>query len=372
MHESDTVYDVIIVGGGLAGLSLAILLRKQELSVLVLEKKQYPAHKVCGEYISNESKAFLERIGIPISEMNLPQINSVVLTHDNRSVRSEMPLGGFGISRFTLDHFLLQQAESLGVKVLQGTTCTGYEKVEHHYHVRTLNTHYGAKQLVAGFGKYSFGEFYKSNKLKQNWIGVKYHFKTTGDPATIALHTFRWGYAGFSKIEGDQYCFCYLTQSRLLKKYNQSIEKLEQQVLCQNPQIKAILDSNRHANVKPLVISNISFHVKKPVHDHVFYIGDSAGTIAPLTGNGMSNAMRSAHLLAPILVSLVREECNQLQAEARYRKAWYAHFSTRITKGRWLQFFFCQPILTPWLLQLLVIFPKLKSILIKQSHGEPF
>ena len=53
-------FDAIIIGGGLAGLSLAIQLAQLKRSVLLLEKNKYPFHRVCGEYISMESWDFLE------------------------------------------------------------------------------------------------------------------------------------------------------------------------------------------------------------------------------------------------------------------------------------------------------------------------
>lgn len=51
-------WDLIIIGGGLAGLSSAILSSRQGLKVLVIEKGSYPRHKVCGEFISMESYGF--------------------------------------------------------------------------------------------------------------------------------------------------------------------------------------------------------------------------------------------------------------------------------------------------------------------------
>ena len=62
-------FDVIIVGGGLAGLTSAIHLSKQNKQVLLVEKNEYPKHKVCGEYISNEVLPYLNSLGIhPIND----------------------------------------------------------------------------------------------------------------------------------------------------------------------------------------------------------------------------------------------------------------------------------------------------------------
>ena len=62
-------YDCGIIGAGLAGLSTAILLSRLGYKVLVLEQKQFPMHKVCGEYVSMESYDFLENLGLPLSKI---------------------------------------------------------------------------------------------------------------------------------------------------------------------------------------------------------------------------------------------------------------------------------------------------------------
>ena len=56
--------DVAIVGGGLAGCSAAIQLAAAGHKVLLLEKKTYPVHKLCGEFLSPEVKGALQRLGV--------------------------------------------------------------------------------------------------------------------------------------------------------------------------------------------------------------------------------------------------------------------------------------------------------------------
>ena len=57
-------HQVIIIGGGLAGLVNAIHLGKKGINVLLIEKNEYPKHKVCGEYISKEVLPYLSYLGI--------------------------------------------------------------------------------------------------------------------------------------------------------------------------------------------------------------------------------------------------------------------------------------------------------------------
>jgi flavin-dependent dehydrogenase len=57
-------YQVSVIGGGLAGLTLAIQLVDAGYSCVLFEKNSYPFHKVCGEYISMESWSFFGKIGV--------------------------------------------------------------------------------------------------------------------------------------------------------------------------------------------------------------------------------------------------------------------------------------------------------------------
>jgi len=93
-------YDVAIAGGGLAGLALSIQCAQAGYRTVLFEKEKYPFHKVCGEYISFESWNFLEELGVPLSQMNLPVIRRVLVTAPNgKKLVKSLPLGGFGISR---------------------------------------------------------------------------------------------------------------------------------------------------------------------------------------------------------------------------------------------------------------------------------
>jgi hypothetical protein len=100
-------YDVAITGGGLAGLALSIQLAKAGYRVAVYEKETYPFHKVCGEYISLESWNFLEELGLPLSDWNLPAISRLLVSAPNGNhIEHDLPQGGFGISRFKIDEAL--------------------------------------------------------------------------------------------------------------------------------------------------------------------------------------------------------------------------------------------------------------------------
>ena len=66
-----------VTGGGLSGLAFAIQCAKAGYRVAVFEKETYPFHKVCGEYISNESWNFLQELAWAIKFQTSPQKTSL-------------------------------------------------------------------------------------------------------------------------------------------------------------------------------------------------------------------------------------------------------------------------------------------------------
>src|SRR3954453_841164 len=119
MNNVEGIYDVAIIGGGLAGLTLSIQCADSGYNTILFEKETYPFHKVCGEYISLESYSFLEHLGVTLKEFDLPIIKKLQLTDvAGKLYEFDLDLGGFGISRYKLDNALYEIAKRKGVYVL--------------------------------------------------------------------------------------------------------------------------------------------------------------------------------------------------------------------------------------------------------------
>lgn len=366
-------YQLIIIGGGLAGLSLAIQLAADDINVLLIEKGNYPRHKVCGEYISMESWDFVERMGIPLSSMNLPKISSLKISAETGlELKSNLDLGGFGISRYLLEELLYKRAVELGVQVLTNTKYVSYEKKGEDFLVETTAGTFKSNVLCGAFGKYAPQKFYKKNEERHNWVGVKYHIQHDHPNDEIVLHNFEGGYCGMSKIEEGKSCLCYIVRQEMLSAAGNNIAQLEKNVLRRNPHLQKIFTGAKFLYDKPQVISNVTFDVKEPTHKGVFYLGDSAGTIAPLSGNGMSNAFRSAYLLNKSLSSYFADEISMSQTLLSYRKDWSEAFSSRIKTGRLMQHFFCKKNLNLASIRILKYAKPIHKFIIRKTHGEPF
>ena len=373
-------YDVTVIGGGLAGLALTIQLANKSYSVALLEKEQYPFHKVCGEYISLESWGFIESLGLPLSDMYLPIIKKLIVSSPNGNMlQHDLPLGGFGISRYVLDYELKKIAVAKGVHVYEHCKADDIIFINDQFEVQTSEGKFTSKICCGSFGKRTNLDIkwkrsfitHKNNKLN-NYIGVKYHIKTNFPADTIALHNFKDGYCGMSKIEGDKYCLCYLTNAANLKASNNSIAEMEKNILHKNPHLKNIFSESEILYDAPVTISQISFSKKTQVENHVLLLGDAAGMITPLCGNGMSMALHSSKIAAGFIHQFLQNKMNRATMEAQYIIAWKNQFQKRLGAGRLIQRFFGKEWATNIFISTMKKIPSFTNMLIKQTHGEPF
>jgi flavin-dependent dehydrogenase len=370
----DKVYDCAIIGGGLAGLCLSIQLAQKGFEVVLIEKNSYPFHKVCGEYISLESWNFLTQLGIPLAEKGLPIIKKLKVTAENGfEINAPLDLGGFGISRFTLDEKLAHRAKQAGVVVLENTIAKDVSLENEIYTISTNSLQFKSKLAFGSFGKINPSFITTENATKKGeYIGVKYHIKTNFPNDLIALHNFKDGYCGISKIDKETYCLCYLTTVKNLKANNNSIPEMEKNVLMKNPHLKKIFTESAFLFEKPLAISQISFRKKKTYSNNLILLGDAAGAIAPLCGNGMSMAMRASHFLSQYVTQFLEGKISKQELLNSYEKQWNANFSLRINTGFYLQKLLGKNFLTFLSLKFLNTFPRLLNRLISLTHGKSF
>lgn len=380
MSNSQPQYDIAIIGGGLAGLTLAIQSADAGFSVVLFEKENYPFHKVCGEYISMESYDFLLRCGVPLREWTLPMISKLEVSDAGGKLYDfKLPLGGFGVSRYLLDNTLYKLALSKGVTIHTRCKVNDVLPAKDDFSVITGSGHYLARVVTGCFGKRSNLDLKwnrsfaaaKPNRLN-NYIGVKYHIRYPQPADTISLHNFKDGYCGISQIENDTCCLCYLTTAENLHRSGNSIVVMQQNILAKNRELKKIFSGASFLFAQPVTISQVSFLAKEQVVNHVLMPGDSAGMITPLCGNGMSMAMHAGKLAFEQISLFLQGRITRVVMEENYRSRWQKEFGARTKMGRIVQSFFGGTSSTSLFLRAMHRFPVVSSMLIGQTHGKPF
>jgi menaquinone-9 beta-reductase len=374
----ESYYDVIIVGGGPAGLVASLELAKQGFKVAVLEKKFYPTHKVCGEYLSNEVKPYLQSVGLDTEELALPDINKIIITglSGQKLFSSKLPLGGFGISRFLLDDMLHRLSIKHGAEIFTNTRVKQIMYEDNFFTVKTGSEDFKAPIVIGSYGKREVLDKELNRdfmKEKSGFMAVKYHVRADFPNEVIGLYNFKHGYCGISRIEDNKLSVCYLTD-RINMDNCSTIQEMERNVLYKNKALQSFFNNAESLFDQPKVISELSFVSKPIVENHVLMCGDSAGFITPLCGNGMAMAIHSAKLVSKIIAGNMKPRHHlsdyvRIKIEEMYIREWDINFKRRLNWGRKLQLFFGNRFLTETAL-IAGNMPGFKSFIIKQTHGD--
>ena len=370
------MHDVAIVGGGLAGLVSSILLSKEGFSVLLFEEKEYPFHRVCGEYISNEVIPFLSKHELFPEELEPAKLTQFKLTSTKgRTLEMPLDLGGFGVSRFQFDFWLVKKARNIGVAIHEKERVTNIDFEDERFAISTSESSYIAKVVIGAYGKRTKLDNQLNRpffKKRSPYIGVKYHIKTDlVQEDHIELHNFNGGYCGTSKIENDTFNVCYLSHRNNLRKSG-SILSLEESILYQNPFLERLFKSSEFLFEKPEVINEISFERKEPVVDHILMAGDSAGMITPLCGNGMAMAIHASKLTSELVGLFLKGKIQRVDLESNYENVWNSHFAKRHWAGRQIQKLFGAPVASELGVVLGNGFRPFAKYLMSLTHGSPF
>lgn len=366
---------VLIIGGGLAGLTAAVNLARSGIKCLIVEKNRYPFHKVCGEYVSNEAVPFLKSVHLLPPLDGLPQIKNFQLSAcDGRSEILSLDLGGIGISRYTLDHHFYRVAETQGVEFLQNATVENIEFTDGQFQVGCNGREIAADVVVGAYGKRSKLD----RKLERTYmvqpspyIAVKHHVRADFPDNLIALHNFQGGYCGVVRVEGGITNVCYLARRELLKTAG-SIAAMEEEMGRHNKWIDRILSNSERVFDRPLVINEVSFATKTPVENHILMCGDAAGMIAPLCGNGMAMAIHAGKLVSETISKFCKSQISREEMEAEYRSNWTRAFAGRLWTGRKLQRLFGSRIISGIAVSTATYARPIATWLVRQSHGEIF
>ncbi len=367
--------DIAIIGGGLAGLTAAIHLIQAGKTVRLIEKKQYPQHKVCGEYISAEVLPYFKQLGVDLQNIQPDHVQRFRLhAPSGRYVESKLPLGGIGIRRYTLDHYLYQYAQKLGVQFDLNTRIDQVKFKEDQFYLSSKKGQFfAAKVVLASFGKRSNLDVNLKRPFVQNpaaYVGVKFYLDNDFPKDLVSLYNFAEGYAGAVRVEDGSADIAYLCQAKQLQNHG-SIEALEKEVLYKNPAIKDLFNAGKRSPEKPIAISNVSFLPKQQIEQHMLMIGDAAGMIPPLAGNGMAMGIHGAKIAAECSLAFLNKQLDRSSLERQFTQRWRAQFSKRLFWGRRLHRVMGKPLISELAVRTLIQTPALLPPIIKQTHEKP-
>lgn len=373
---SSRLYDAAIIGGGLAGLVTAIALSRAGKKVVLFEKKHYPAHKVCGEYVSHEVLPYLRTIGFDPMALGAADIQQLrITTTGGKGMTAALPLGGFGLSRYAMDAALARLAADSGATVITGARIADAAlQPDGTWLLSTQQGDTASARMAAGaWGKRDVLDKKLDRPFIQQhtgFMGVKYHVRGNFSENEISLNLFPGGYCGFSKVEDNTWNLCYLYRRGGMQ--FSSMDELNERALFQNPALRTIFREASFVRDTPEVINEISFAPKTALAGGILLCGDAAGLITPLCGNGMAMAIRSGKMLSDCMLAAgdVATATAKAALDKAYSRAWQKQFAGRLAWGRAIQaMFYSAPLLHAGM-GLLGTSAMLQRWLIRKTHGE--
>lgn len=367
------IYDVIIVGAGLAGCSAAIQLAEQGWKVLLLEQQRYPTHKLCGEFLSVEVIANFAHLGIletvyqagahPIRQALLTATSGVAFEH-------ALPGVALGLSRYRLDLMLFERSQTMGATCYDGTIVRQISgDFAAGFGVTTNRGQFRSRMVLAAYGKRSALDTSLDRPFVRHrspWVAFKAHCSGLDLPGMIELHGFPGGYCGLSMIETGQVNLCWIGHESILHGTN---DRTLPAALYQNPLLR---DRLSQLTCDPTIrhrLSQISFALKGNFDGDICMIGDTAGMITPLCGDGMAMALRTAEIAVPLVGRYLEGRLSPDRFKQQYRQTWQREFQRRLQLGRLIHSGFIRPQVAQASVSLCRTFPVLGHWLIRNTRG---
>jgi flavin-dependent dehydrogenase len=379
MTSDQALKDVVVIGAGLAGSSMAHLLAMQGWDVLLLERDHFPRHKVCGEFLSPESQKSLKAMALYDAVAALdpsPVKHAKIVSRNGVSIQMSLPGCAWGVSRYALDAALATAAQQQGAEFKSGTTVRGYAQADGEYvvHIRdetglsTVRT----RAVIAACGRHTQAGLPPKTHARPSqprYVGVKCHFDQVSMPAQVELFMFPGGYAGINPVEGGRVNVCLLASYTAFVQAGKRADAMITAAARWNHMLGQRLAGSRPLPETAAVVAPVDTNRPSAPWDDIACLGDTAVMIPPLCGDGMAMALRSAELCAPLAHEFLRGSLSLAMWADRYCKLWHTEFQRRLRFGRLLQKLLSAPLVSDLAVGVGRIVPHLASYLVQATRS---
>ena len=349
-------YDAIIIGGGPAGATSAAALAQAGWRVALVEQKEFPRRKVCGEFLSLTNWPVLQRLGLDRAVQTCagPEVTHMAVFTGDRVIRADLPDSygragnrGRALTRDRLDTLLIDRARDLGAEILQPWKVLSAARNSDSHVCKLLSREtretrdIRARIVVAAHGSWEaspFGGIPRKTPRGSDLFGFKAHFKNAALPdGLMPLLSFADGYGGMVHCQdGLTSLSCCITRARLTALQRDMKADAGDHVLrhirSSCPAIIPVLEhAERHGPW--LSAGPIQPGIRPRYTEGVFAVGNAAAEAHPVIAEGISIAIQSGWMMASMLAPLKGRLDNRSAIDTAgraYAEAWSDAFATRI------------------------------------------
>ncbi|MGB8887588.1 MAG: NAD(P)/FAD-dependent oxidoreductase [Candidatus Korobacteraceae bacterium] len=318
---SPSLFDLAVIGGGPAGSSAAITAARLGARVVLLEAREFPRHKVCGEFVSAEALGVLAGLlrEAPSAKSlfdNAPVMDRTRLLRGNRSLEAPVVPAALSITRYDLDAALWKAAQVAGLETRANCEVVASDG-DGPFRLQTSDGELGAKALVVAAGRWSQFTADRSMPPGPKWIGLKAHFHESRPLRSTDLYFFRHGYCGVQPVAADLVSACAMVRSDRATSL--------QEVFALHPQL-AKRAAGWKAVTQPVSTAPLIYRPPQATRGNVIFVGDAAAFIDPFAGDGISIALRSGEAAGQSIGRLLAGELTLAESVAAYRAEYARQF----------------------------------------------
>jgi 2-polyprenyl-6-methoxyphenol hydroxylase-like FAD-dependent oxidoreductase len=358
-------YDALVIGGGVAGSTVAILLASSGWSVALVERRAFPRRKVCGECVAAPNLELLDALGVgrAFDALAGPPLERVALYAGDDEVRADMPRlrgvpspWGRALGRERLDTLLIERAAELGAEVWQPWTVVDVARRDGVHECTLVTSRAGGSTTVAApvlidaHGSWepapAAGVRARGRSDASDLFAFKANFAGANlEPGLLPVLAFDGGYGGMVIGDGGA-----LTLACCVRRDKLRDARAEAPGLPAGLAVEALLERSCGGVRRALHGAQrtgpwLSVGPIRPGRRELwterggFAVGNAAGEAHPILGEGISMAIQGAFLLCARLEQR-RDEllagAPQDDVARRYARDWRRAFGARL---RWAALF---------------------------------
>lgn len=350
MNYSET--DILIIGGGPAGSTTALYLSKPGYDITLIEKKKFPRETLCGEFLSKEVTDILKELNIYQEFISLKpnQLKSFRTVNDSGTeLHSALNFDAYAMKRSVFDSLLMDNVKIQNINIIQPAEVKSVSKISSGF-VSEIEIESGetlkikSRLVVGAYGKQNPLD----KKLERSFInkksflnGIKFHLPVEllvkSFPEEIRIYIDDGLYCGMNQVNESEITICFLENRK-----NSKIPSRKRltELINSNTNFRTIFSDeaiNYLNTANAYGTGNIHFGKREVVENGIIMVGDSAGVIAPLAGDGIGMAMESAKILYEALIKYKLVESELTKIYLAYKQQYEKAFSKRLATARIIQ-----------------------------------